>query len=92
MDQRVFAKSPLSNREAPVAARARALLLDGTFKALSGQAEAAKAQFLSVGEEMYALPDTRVNALIKAACLAMTIDQVCANLSIDVFVTGLRTF
>lgn len=71
-----FAQSSLREREQPIAAKARALLIDATFKALSGCAEVAKAQFIDIGEEMYAQPSVRVNALIKAASLTMTVNQV----------------
>jgi len=70
-----FAQSSLREREQPIAAKARALLIDATFKALSGCAEVAKAQFIDIGEEMYAQPSVRVNALIKAASLTMTVNQ-----------------
>ncbi|VDL96954.1 unnamed protein product [Schistocephalus solidus] len=70
-----FVKSSLGARERPIAAKSRALLIESTFKALSGFSEEAKTSFLAVGEEMYASRRVRVNALIKAACLAMTVDQ-----------------
>ncbi|VDN37765.1 unnamed protein product [Dibothriocephalus latus] len=71
-----FVKSSLADRERPIAAKARAQLIESTFKALSGFSEEAKTTFLAVGEEMYASRRVRVNALIKAACLAMTVDQL----------------
>ncbi|KAL7055208.1 hypothetical protein AAHC03_024516 [Spirometra sp. Aus1] len=70
-----FVKSSLGARERPIAAKSRALLIDATFKALSGFSEEAKTHFQAVGEEMYASRRVRVNALIKAACLSMTVDQ-----------------
>ncbi|VDD81798.1 unnamed protein product [Mesocestoides corti] len=70
-----FEHSRFGDREKPESARARALLLDATYKALSGAAEEAKAQLLAVGETMFAAPSVRVNALIKAACLFMTLEQ-----------------
>ena len=68
-----FERSRLGRREKPEGARARALLIDATYKALAGFAEEAKAQFLAVGETMFAAPSVRVNALIKAACLSISI-------------------
>lgn len=76
VDLYVFDESPLGDREKPESARARALLLDTTFKALSGEGEEAKTKFLAIGDTFFAHPSIRVNALIKAASLFMTIDQV----------------
>ncbi|KAL5105889.1 Mitochondrial import receptor subunit TOM70 [Taenia crassiceps] len=75
VDLHAFEKSIFGNREKPESARARAILLDATFKALSGDAEEAKTRFLSIGEAMFAHPTIRVNALIKAGALYMTIDK-----------------
>ena len=71
-----FEKSRFGIYEKPESARARALLLEATYKALAGEAEEAKSQFLSIGETIFAHPSIRVNALIKAAALFMTLDQV----------------
>ncbi|VDO01753.1 unnamed protein product [Rodentolepis nana] len=76
VDLYLFEKSPLGDREKPESARSRALLLDTTFKALSGDAEEAKSRFLTIGETCFAHPSIRVNALIKAAALFMTLDNV----------------
>ncbi|KAH9279487.1 Mitochondrial import receptor subunit TOM70 [Echinococcus granulosus] len=75
VDLHAFEKSRFGDREKPESARARALLLDTTFKALSGDAEEAKSRFLSIGETLFAHPTIRVNALIKAGALYMTIDK-----------------
>lgn len=75
VDLYLFESSPLGDREKPESAMARALLLDATFKALSGNAEEAKSRFLSIGETCFAHPSIRVNALIKAAALFMTLDD-----------------
>ncbi|CDS43297.1 mitochondrial import receptor subunit tom70 [Echinococcus multilocularis] len=75
VDLHAFEKSRFGDREKPESARARALLLDSTFKALSGDAEEAKSRFLSIGETLFAHPTIRVNALIKAGALYMTIDK-----------------
>lgn len=76
VDLHLFEKSPIGDYEKPESARARALLLDATFKALSGNAEEAKTRFLSISESFFAHPSIRVNALIKAASLFMTLEQV----------------
>ncbi|KAM7534876.1 hypothetical protein Aperf_G00000104839 [Anoplocephala perfoliata] len=75
VDLYVFEKSPLGDREKPESARARALLLEATFNALLGETEEAKTRFLSIGESFFAHPSIRVNALIKAAALFMTVQQ-----------------
>nr|CUU97344.1 hypothetical transcript [Hymenolepis microstoma] len=75
VDLHLFENSILGDHEKPESARARALLLDATFKALSGDAEEAKSRFLSIGETFFAHPSIRVNALIKAAALFMTLDN-----------------
>ncbi|VDL60887.1 unnamed protein product [Hymenolepis diminuta] len=75
VDLHLFEKSPIGDYEKPESARARALLLDATFKALSGNAEEAKTRFLSIGDNFFAHPSIRVNALIKAASLFMTLEQ-----------------
>ncbi|KAL5961081.1 Mitochondrial import receptor subunit TOM70 [Taenia solium] len=75
VDLHAFERSIFGDREKPESARARALLLEATFMALSGDAEEAKARFLSIGEALFAHPTIRVNALIKAGALYMTIDK-----------------
>ncbi|VDK22687.1 unnamed protein product [Taenia asiatica] len=75
VDLRAFERSAFGDREKPESARARALLLEATFMALSGDVEEAKARFLSIGEALFAHPTIRVNALIKAGALYMTIDK-----------------
>ncbi|VDM33183.1 unnamed protein product [Hydatigera taeniaeformis] len=76
VDLHAFEKSCFGDREKPESARARALLLDATFKSLAGDAEEAKSKFLSIGETLFAHPTIRVNALIKAGALYMVSDKV----------------